>query len=54
MIGDNPVHDVAGGRAAGLRTIWLRRPRSVAFSIDKSAWIPPAIAGAFAWVQFRA
>ncbi|MFH8496788.1 HAD family hydrolase [Streptomyces coeruleorubidus] len=30
MIGDNPEHDIAGGRAAGLRTMWVggqdRRP----------------------------
>ena len=25
MIGDNPIADVAGGRAAGLRTIWIDR-----------------------------
>jgi FMN phosphatase YigB (HAD superfamily) len=24
MIGDNPTHDIAGGNAAGLRTIWLQ------------------------------
>ncbi|MER5185378.1 HAD family hydrolase [Streptomyces sp. NPDC002896] len=23
MIGDNPGHDIAGGRAAGLRTVWV-------------------------------
>jgi FMN phosphatase YigB (HAD superfamily) len=23
MVGDSPEHDVAGGRAAGLRTIWI-------------------------------
>ncbi|MEV4627229.1 HAD family hydrolase [Micromonospora sp. NPDC049523] len=35
MIGDNLVLDVAGGRAAGLRTIWLRprhRPASRSFA----------------------
>lgn len=34
MIGDNLVHDVAGGHAAGMRTIWLqprRRPESWSF-----------------------
>jgi hypothetical protein len=25
MVGDNPVLDIAGGHAAGLRTIWLQR-----------------------------
>lgn len=25
MIGDDPVLDIAGGRRAGLRTIWLQR-----------------------------
>lgn len=25
MIGDNLIADVAGGRAAGLRTIWIDR-----------------------------
>lgn len=25
MIGDNPIADIAGGRAAGLRTIWIDR-----------------------------
>lgn len=25
MIGDNPVADIAGGRAAGLRTIWINQ-----------------------------
>nr|WP_241827127.1 HAD family hydrolase [Streptomyces graminilatus] len=24
MVGDNPEHDIAGGRAAGLRTVWVR------------------------------
>lgn len=23
MVGDNPGHDIAGGRAAGLRTVWI-------------------------------
>ncbi|HUZ10097.1 MAG TPA: HAD family hydrolase [Acidimicrobiales bacterium] len=27
MIGDTPMADIAGGRAAGLRTVWLRRGR---------------------------
>lgn len=27
MIGDSPTVDVAGGRAAGLRTAWLHRGR---------------------------
>jgi len=27
MIGDDPDADVAGGRAAGLRTVWVRRHR---------------------------
>jgi putative hydrolase of the HAD superfamily len=27
MVGDCPVRDVAGGRQAGLRTIWIRRGR---------------------------
>jgi FMN phosphatase YigB (HAD superfamily) len=34
MVGDNLVLDVAGGQAAGLRTIWLkpkRRPESWSF-----------------------
>ncbi|MFH8899799.1 HAD hydrolase-like protein [Streptomyces coeruleorubidus] len=34
MIGDNPEHDIAGGRAAGLRTMWVggqdRCPAAVA------------------------
>ncbi|WP_419992687.1 HAD family hydrolase [Streptomyces boninensis] len=25
MVGDNPEHDIAGGRAAGLRTAWIGR-----------------------------
>ncbi|MEV7806919.1 HAD hydrolase-like protein [Microbispora sp. NPDC088329] len=25
MIGDNPTADIAGGRAVGLRTIWINR-----------------------------
>jgi len=25
MVGDNPARDVAGGRAAGLRTVWVQR-----------------------------
>ena len=25
MVGDSPEHDVAGGRAAGMRTIWIAR-----------------------------
>jgi putative hydrolase of the HAD superfamily len=33
MVGDDGGADIAGGRAAGLRTIWIRRHRSV---------IPPA------------
>ena len=28
MVGDHPVTDIAGGRAAGLRTVWLRRGRA--------------------------
>ena len=24
MVGDNPVHDIAGGHTAGLQTIWLQ------------------------------
>ncbi len=35
MIGDNLIHDIAGGSAAGLRTIWLqpqRRPQSWSFT----------------------
>ncbi|MFI5914288.1 HAD family hydrolase [Dactylosporangium sp. NPDC051541] len=28
MVGDNPDHDIAGGRAAGLRTIWISRGRA--------------------------
>jgi putative hydrolase of the HAD superfamily len=28
MVGDAPIPDIAGGRAAGLRTIWLNRGRS--------------------------
>ncbi|GAA2496595.1 hypothetical protein Ahu01nite_030300 [Winogradskya humida] len=27
MIGDHPEYDIAGGAAAGLRTVWLRRGR---------------------------
>ncbi|MFG2854697.1 HAD family hydrolase [Streptomyces mirabilis] len=27
-IGDSPEHDVAGGRAAGLRTIWIGRQQA--------------------------
>jgi putative hydrolase of the HAD superfamily len=27
MVGDHPQADIGGGRAAGLRTIWLRRGR---------------------------
>ncbi|MBC7267729.1 MAG: HAD family hydrolase [Streptomyces sp.] len=45
MIGDNPEHDIAGGRAAGLRTMWvggqgdwpkgeLRADRTVADAAD--------------------
>ncbi|MEV0282173.1 HAD hydrolase-like protein [Streptomyces sp. NPDC050610] len=25
MVGDNPVNDIDGGRAAGLRTVWINR-----------------------------
>ncbi len=32
MVGDDPASDIAGGRAAGLRTVWLRRHR---------AWLEP-------------
>jgi FMN phosphatase YigB (HAD superfamily) len=28
MVGDAPAPDIGGGRAAGLRTIWLHRGRS--------------------------
>lgn len=28
MVGDNPVNDIGGGRAAGLRTIWIGNGRS--------------------------
>jgi putative hydrolase of the HAD superfamily len=28
MVGDHPIADIAGGRAAGLRTVWIRRGRS--------------------------
>lgn len=28
MVGDAPIPDIFGGRAAGLRTIWLDRGRS--------------------------
>lgn len=28
MIGDHPEHDIAGGQAAGLRTIWVSRQRA--------------------------
>ncbi len=28
LIGDSPEHDVAGGRAAGLRTMWISRQQA--------------------------
>jgi HAD superfamily hydrolase (TIGR01509 family) len=28
MVGDSPVSDVGGGRAVGLRTVWMRRGRA--------------------------
>jgi putative hydrolase of the HAD superfamily len=28
MVGDNPAHDIEGGRAAGLATVWISRGRS--------------------------
>ncbi len=37
MVGDNPGRDVAGGRAAGLRTVWVQRcgrPRDERFPAD--------------------
>jgi putative hydrolase of the HAD superfamily len=28
MVGDSPEHDIAGGRGAGLRTVWIARGRT--------------------------
>ena len=39
MVGDAPEHDVAGGRAAGMRTIWIERgpwPSGLARDYDAS------------------
>ena len=39
MVGDSPEHDVAGGRAAGMRTVWVERgpwPPGLARGYDAS------------------
>jgi FMN phosphatase YigB (HAD superfamily) len=41
MVGDNPVADIAGGKAAGLQTIWLHRGRTW----DRADALPDAIVG---------
>jgi FMN phosphatase YigB (HAD superfamily) len=49
MIGDNLVLDVAGGQAAGLRTIWLqpkRRPESWSFVGPAPEFIVDSVAKA--------
>ena len=33
MVGDSAAADMAGGRAAGIRTIWLRRGRTWAEAV---------------------
>jgi FMN phosphatase YigB (HAD superfamily) len=45
MVGDNPQADIAGGRDAGLRTVWLSRGRTwpiVEFEPDHQAANPAA------------
>ena len=39
MVGDSPEHDIGGGRAAGMRTIWIERapwPAGLARDYDAS------------------
>ena len=40
MVGDSPDTDVAGGRAAGLRTVWIHRGRTW----DRDDYAPDAVA----------
>jgi len=40
MVGDSPMADIAGGRGAGLRTIWLHRGRNW----EPSGYRPDAVA----------
>lgn len=40
MVGDSPDTDIAGGRAAGLRTVWLHRGRRW----ERSDLVPDAVA----------
>ena len=50
MVGDTAIPDIAGGRAAGMRTVWLHRGRSwesAEFRPDRSVG---SIAEAVAWM----
>ena len=51
MVGDSPEHDIAGGRAAGMRTIWVQRgpwPTSLARDYDASV---TRVAEVVQWVE---
>lgn len=52
MVGDSPEHDIAGGRAAGMRTIWIarapwpaERPRDYDAAVSGVAEVVPVVRG---------
>ena len=52
MVGDSPEHDIGGGRAAGMRTIWIARgpwpedrPRDYDAAVSRLADVVPLVRG---------